>query len=43
MPDRVHHELGLSLSGLFGLFRLDVAARLDAPGFAVGVSAARIF
>ncbi len=43
VPDGFHHELGVSLSGLFGFFRLDAAARLDAPGFAVGVAAARIF
>ncbi len=43
VPGGFHHEVGLSLSGLFGLLRLDVAARLDAPGFAVGVAAPRIF
>ena len=38
-----HHEVGLSLSGLFGLLRLNLGARLDEPGLAVGLSAARIF
>lgn len=40
---RWHHEAGLSLSGLFTLFRLDAAWRLDTPGFRVGLSSARIF
>ena len=43
VPDGFHHELGVSLSGLFGLFRLDLTQRLDAPGFTVGFGAARIF
>ncbi len=38
-----HHEVGLSLSGLFSLFRLDAAVRLDAPGVTVGLAAARLF
>jgi hypothetical protein len=38
-----HHEIGVSLSGLLSLFRLDVAFRLDAPGFTVGLAAARLF
>ncbi len=38
-----HHEAGLSISGLFSLFRVDFAARLDAPGFTVGLGTARIF
>ncbi len=42
-PDGVHHELGLSLNGLLGILRLDVTARLDAPGVFVGISAARLF
>lgn len=41
--DGVHHEVGVSLSGLFSLLRLDAAWRLDEPGFAVGVGVARIF
>lgn len=43
VPDGFHHELGLSLSGLFGFLRADLAFRLDAPGVTVGVAAARIF
>ena len=38
-----HHEAGISLSGLFTMFRLDAAWRLDSPGFRIGLSAARIF
>lgn len=38
-----HHEAGLSLSGLFTMFRVDTAWRLDQPGFRFGLSAARIF
>ncbi|MFQ5571059.1 MAG: DUF5686 family protein [Rhodothermales bacterium] len=43
VSDGFHHEMGLSLSGLFSFFRIDFAKRLDAPGFNVGVAAARIF
>lgn len=43
VADGYHHEIGLSLSGLFGLLRVDFTKRLDAAGFAVGVSAARLF
>lgn len=42
-PDGFHHEIGYSISGLFDLFRVDFTHRLDKPGFAIGVSAARIF
>lgn len=38
-----HHEAGISLSGLFTVARLDAAWRLDAPGFRIGLSTARIF
>ena len=37
------HEVGVSVNGLFGFMRLDVAFRLDAPGVTAGVSIARIF
>ncbi|MEZ4698757.1 MAG: DUF5686 family protein [Rhodothermales bacterium] len=37
------HEVGVSLSGLFSLFRLDAAFRIDKPGFTVGLGAARLF
>ncbi|QXD15974.1 DUF5686 and carboxypeptidase regulatory-like domain-containing protein [Rhodocaloribacter litoris] len=42
-PEGFHHELGLSLNGLFGLFRIDVTKRLDAPGLTAGLGLARIF
>jgi hypothetical protein len=41
--DSWHHELGVSLSGIFGLLRLDATWRLDAPGFSLGVTTARLF
>lgn len=43
VSDGWHHEVGVSLSGLFGIFRVDVAKRLDADGFTVGIGAARLF
>lgn len=39
----IHSELGVSLSGLFSLFRLDATWRVDEPGFRWGVSVARIY
>jgi len=39
----VHYEAGISLNGLFGLFRLDFAQRLDEPAFIINVSVARLF
>lgn len=41
--DHFHHEIGLSLSGFFGFFRIDTAQRLDKKGFYVGASFARVF
>ncbi len=41
--DGWHQEVGVSVSGLFSLFRVDFATRLDAPGFTVGLGSARIF
>jgi len=38
-----HHEVGVSLSGLFTLFRIDGAWRLDERDFRAGISFARIF
>jgi len=38
-----HHEIGLSLSGLFGVGRIDFAKRIGAAGFTVGLAIARIF
>lgn len=37
------HELGVSLSGILGLFRIDVAKPLDEPGVRWGWGIARIF
>ena len=41
--DQFHHEIGWSLNGLFGFFRIDTAQRLDKKGFYVGGSFARVF
>ncbi len=42
--EEVHHEVGLSLSGILGFIRLDVTRRLTGRvGMFVGVSAARLF
>ncbi|WP_457653935.1 DUF5686 family protein [Rhodocaloribacter sp.] len=43
VPRRFHHELGVSVSGILSLFRIDFTRRLDASGFTVGVGVARIF
>jgi hypothetical protein len=43
VPEQWHHEVGVSLSGLGGIFRVDVATRLDAPAWTVGLGAARVF
>ncbi|MEN9838551.1 MAG: hypothetical protein RL177_30 [Bacteroidota bacterium] len=42
-PKHTHHEIGASVSGLFSVMRVDVAYRLDQPGFFAGLSLARIF
>lgn len=39
----IHAEVGLSLSNVFSLFRLDLAFRIDDPGFYPGISVARFF
>jgi hypothetical protein len=39
--DGVHLEAGLSISGIFELFRIDFAKRLDKPVFLVGISLTR--
>lgn len=36
-PKGFHHEIGLSITGLMYLFRLDLTTRLDQPGFYVGL------
>jgi hypothetical protein len=41
--DAWHHEVGLGVSGILGLLRADVSARLDRQAFSIGISAARIF
>ena len=38
-----HHELGLSINGLFNFFRFDMTQRLDQQAFYVGLSLARMF
>ena len=35
--NRMHHELGLAVTGLMYLFRIDMTARLDNPGFFVNI------
>ena len=35
--DSVHHELGVSVTGLFYLFRLDMTTRIDRPGFFINI------
>lgn len=39
----VRHEIGISISGIFDLIRLDLAQRLDKPGFTYGVSVSKFF
>ena len=41
--DQFHHELGVSINGLFDLFRVNFTKRLDRAGFYVSVGMARIF
>jgi hypothetical protein len=41
--DEVHHELGLSVNGLFKLFRVNFTRRLDAPESTISLGLARIF
>ena len=41
--DRWIHEAGISVNGLFGFMRFDLAFRLDRPGIYAGLSIARIF
>lgn len=41
--DGMYWEAGASINGIFGLFRLDFATRLDEPAFLVNVSMARLF
>lgn len=39
----LHTEIGVSLSNIFSLIRLDLAYRLDAPGLYPGISLSRFF
>lgn len=41
--DGLHWEAGTSLNGIFGLFRLDFAVRLDQPAFVFNIGVARLF
>lgn len=43
VPGGFHHEIGLSLNGVFGLVRLDVSQRLDAPGTVFSIGLAELF
>ena len=38
-----HHEIGLSINGLFNFFRLDITQRLDQRAFYIGVSLTRMY
>ena len=39
----IHTEAGVSLNSIFGILRIDVAKRLDAPGTFIGLSVPRYF
>ncbi len=41
--DSIHWEVGASVNGIFGLFRVDVATRIDQPAILINVSVARLF
>ena len=41
--DSFRHEIGVSLNGLFGFFRLDYTRRLDKPGDYIGFGFKRFF
>ncbi len=41
--DSFRHEIGISLNGLFGFFRLDYTRRLDKPGDYIGFGFKRFF
>lgn len=41
--DGIHWEVGASLNGILGLFRIDFAARIDQPAFLVNFGVARMF
>ena len=41
--DGIHHELGVSLNGIFGLGRINLTKRIDKPGLNIGYGVARYF
>ncbi len=41
--EEFHLEVGGSISNIFNLFRIDLAFRIDDPGFYPGISVARLF
>jgi len=41
--DAFHHEIGLSLNGIFSLGRINFTKRLDASGYNIGLGIARYF
>ncbi len=43
VSDAWHHEVGVSLNGLFGWIRLDLTRRLDEPEWALGLGIAKLF
>ncbi|NNE71590.1 MAG: hypothetical protein HKN29_14670 [Rhodothermales bacterium] len=42
VPTQWHHEVGVSLNGIFGMLRLDVTRRLDRPEWALGFGVAKL-
>lgn len=38
-----HHEIGMAVNGLFGLFRFDASKQLNGSGYFLGFSVARLF
>ena len=43
VPERFHHEVGVGLSGLLGVLRVDLAKRIDAKGWSVSLGFARLY
>ncbi|MEX2601594.1 MAG: DUF5686 family protein [Balneolaceae bacterium] len=43
VTDGIHSEVGVSLNSIFGILRIDVAKRIDAPGTFIGFSLPRYF
>ncbi|MEJ2544701.1 MAG: hypothetical protein P8Y99_11595 [Calditrichaceae bacterium] len=41
--DKIHHEIGLSINGIFDFLRFDMTQRLDQKAFYIGLSFARMF